>query len=414
MDPALTTRRAAIATGGAVSALGLGLETLEAAVRDHPSGLRECPRLAGRGFQSTVAGFVPEEIWHELRQRDPAHADTPAFLLADAALREASNPLWNRRADDRATPSGAGQAGWSAPPASRRGLVLSTTKAEITALEREFRQQPCSPIAQRQLFPALLAADLAAAHGITGPVQCVSTACISGLLAIQQGALLIEEDQADLVFVVGVDLLSDFVLSGFSTLKSLEPGGCRPFDADRKGLSLGEGAGALVLVRSETLAPPALTVTGWGSSNDANHLTGPSRDGSGLALAILRALQKAGTPPEAVDFVHTHGTGTPYNDAMEGMALRWVFGARVPPYCSSKGWFGHTLGAAGLLETLVCLVAARQQILPGTAGLRTPDPSVPDSLLRAPRPAASLRRLLKLNAGFGGTNAALLLEWGGA
>ena len=126
-----------------------------------------------------------------------------------------------------------------------------------------------------------------------------------------------------------------------------------------------------------------------------------------------RALRKAGVAPREIDFVHAHGTGTSYNDAMEGMALRAVFGDRVPPYCSSKGMFGHTLGAAGLLETIVCLIAARNQLLPGTPGLQSRDPSVPDSLLDKPRPAGSLRRILKLNAGFGGVNAALVLEWGG-
>lgn len=419
MDPAVTAPRVAIAASGAVNALGLGLERLEQAVRANATGLRDCPRLSGKGYQSTVGGFVPDEVWRQLRERDPAHGDAPAFLLADAALRETLLGLQSSGSEETpgfpGAPTGSCERSHlDATPASRRGLVLSTTKAEITALERAFHQQPCSVTAQRHLFPALLAADLAASHNLAGPVRCVSIACISGLLAIQQGALLIQEDKADLVFVVGVDLLSDFVLSGFTTLKSLEPGGCRPFDVDRKGLSLGEGAGAVALVRRETLASPALVVKGWGSSNDANHLTGPSRDGSGLALAMNRALQKAGITPDAVDFVHTHGTGTPYNDAMEGMALRLVFDAQVPPFCSSKGLFGHTLGAAGLLETLVCLAAARQQMLPGTPGLRTPDPSVPDSLLQTPRRAESLRHLLKLNAGFGGTNAALVLEWEGA
>jgi 3-oxoacyl-(acyl-carrier-protein) synthase len=392
----------AIAASGEVTALGLGRERLEEAVLANASGLRDCPRLAGKGHQSTVGGFVPDEVWRSLRERDPAHADAPAFLLADAALREARADLRN-----------GGSSLLDNVPASRRGLVLSTTKAEITALEGAFHQQPISATARRHLFPALLAADLGAAHDIAGPVQCVSIACVSGLIALQQAALLIQEDKADLVFVVGVDLFSDFVLSGFTVLRSLDPGGCRPFDADRKGLSLGEGAGAVALARRETTAFPALTVTGWGSSNDANHLTGPSRDGSGLALAMNRALKKAGAAPRSIDLAHAHGTGTSYNDAMEGMALRSVFGNPVPPYCSSKGLFGHTLGAAGLLETIVCLIAARHQLLPGTPRLQCPDPSVPDSLLQKPRPAESLRRILKLNAGFGGVNAALVLEWGG-
>ena len=410
MDPALSTGKIALAAGGAVSALGLGLHRLEEAACSNLGAVRECPRLAGKGYQSTRVGSVPDEVWALLRDRDPEHAETPAFLLADAALRETLHGL-EAGAPNPGSTSMAGGSESSLPPPARRGLVLSTTKAEITALERGLSGSPCPALTRRHLFPALLAEDLAAAHGIAGPVQCVSAACISGLLAIQQGVLLIQEGRADLVLVVGVDLLSAFVLTGFTTLKSLEPEGCRPFDVDRRGLSLGEGAGAVALLRRERVAAPVLSVTGWGSSNDANHLTGPSRDGSGLALAIQRALARAGTPPEAIDFVHTHGTGTPYNDAMEALALRTVFPARVPPFCSSKGLIGHTLGAAGLLETLLCLAAARHQMLPGTPGLTTPDPAMPHSLLRTPRPAESLRHILKLNSGFGGTNAGLVLEW---
>jgi 3-oxoacyl-(acyl-carrier-protein) synthase len=402
MDSTLKPARAAIAGAGAVTAVGLGMGALENAVRGNLTGLRPCPRFAGRGYQSTVTGWVPEEAVADLRQRDPAHAGASAFLLADAALREATSEFLRSRS--AATPI---------PPPARRALVLSTTKADITVLEQAALGLPGPTGSPHHLFPALLAADLAATHEIAGPVQCVSVACVSGLLALQQGALLIQEDKADAVFVVGVDLLSHFVLSGFTALKSLDPNGCRPFDAQRKGLSLGEGAGAVVLTRRDALPSTALVIAGWGSSNDANHLTGPSRDGSGLALAIERALAKAGVPPDNVDFVHAHGTGTAYNDAMEGMALRRTFVRRVPPFCSSKGLLGHSLGAAGLLEVIVCLVAARLQILPGTPGLHQPDPSLPDSVVAASRPSPPLRCLLKINAGFGGTNAALVLEWEG-
>jgi 3-oxoacyl-(acyl-carrier-protein) synthase len=398
MDSTLKPPRVAIAGCGAATAAGLGMESLEQAVRANASGLRHCPRLEGNGYQSTVAGWIPDEVFAQLRERDSAYADAPAFLLTDAALREAASGFLKNQPGGLPTPA-------------RRALILSTTKADITVLERAFRNQSNDASSQRHLYPAGLAADLAAAHEISGPVQCVSVACISGLLALQQGVLMIQENKADVAFVVGVDLLSHFVLSGFTTLKSLEPAGCRPFDAARKGLSLGEGAGAVALARRDAFSPPALVVAGWGSSNDANHLTGPSRDGSGLALAMNRALRTARVSPGAVDFVHAHGTGTPYNDAMEGMALRLVFPKCIPPYCSSKGLLGHTLGAAGLLETLVCLAAARLQLLPGTPNLQQPDPSLPDSVLAAPRPATSLQRILKLNAGFGGTNAALLLEW---
>ena len=386
----------AIAGAGAVTALGIGVEPMETALRVNASGLRPCENLAGKGYQSIVAGWVPDDTFNQLRSADPAHADARAFLLADAALKQAEQ--------NAAVPLK------SVSPA-RRGLVLSTTKADVEALERMFRRQPCSPVARRHIQPALLAADLAAARQICGPVQCVSAACISGLLAIQQGVSLVQRNLADLVFVVGVDLVSHFVLAGFTALKSLDPDGCRPFDRARIGLSLGEGAGALVLVRQDLLSSAdLLLVRGWGTSNDANHLTGPSRDGSGLALAISRALAKAQATPDSINYLHMHGTGTPYNDAMESLALRAVFGDRVPPFSSSKGMLGHTLGAAGVLETILCLIAVHAHTLPGTPRLRERDPVAPDSLLAVPQPATQLRRILKVNCGFGGTNSALVLE----
>jgi 3-oxoacyl-[acyl-carrier-protein] synthase II len=384
-----------IAGCGAVTALGSGVEPLEKALLANASGLRPCEKLAGKGYQSTVVGKVPEEVLEQLRADDPAHADARAFLLADAVLKQAEQS--------------AATALKRVPP-SRRALVLSTTKADIEALERTFRREPCSPGAQRHIQPALLAADLVAAREIRGVVQCVSAACISGLLAIQQGAVLLRRGQADLVFVVGVDLVSHFVLSGFTTLKSLDPEGCRPFDRARVGLSLGEGAGALVLVRCEGELPDSILVRGWGVSDDANHLTGPSRDGSGLATAISRALMKAGTSADQVDYVHTHGTGTVYNDAMEAQAFCAVFGERVPPFSSCKGMLGHTLGAAGILETILCQIAMRSKMLPGTPRLQEPDVGIPDSLLANPQPATRLRSVLKVNCGFGGTNAAVVLQ----
>jgi 3-oxoacyl-(acyl-carrier-protein) synthase len=442
-----------IAGCGAVSALGLGIEPLARALRANASGLRPCERLAGQGYQSTVAGWVPEEVLEQLRAEDPDHADARAFLFAESALKQAEQSTADLlgarpQADDGAsrgvvaqvskpavspTSKPAARAESERPrtaeapagletrdtadlevcatvPPTRRGLVLSTTKADIEALERVFHRQACSSVAQRHIHPALLAADLAAAHGIGGPRQCVSAACISGLLAIQQGAALIRRGAADLVFVVGVDLVSQFVLSGFTALKSLDPTGCRPFDRCRTGLSLGEGAGAMVLARSDVLPTTAVQVTGWGTSNDANHLTGPSRDGSGLALAISRALAKAGVAPDAIDYINAHGTGTPFNDNMESLALRAVFGERVPPFSASKGMLGHTLGAAGVLETILCLLAVHAQMLPGTPRLQERDPVAPASLIESPRPATRVRRILKVNCGFGGTNGAVVLE----
>jgi len=463
VEAAVNEPRVAIAGAGAVTALGLGVEPLRQALRTNAGGLRPRDRVIGKIRQAIIAGWVPEETVEQLCNNDPDHANSRAFLFAQAALRQAvedaANPNSSQNpvgADVRRLTTQEDQRLLTSSPAienkssrlncvppARKGLVLSTTKADIEALEtllksrssrgneapssksepphvgcyglEQVAEKPvhhlsCSPAAQRQIQPAFLAADLAAANQIAGPVQCVSAACISGLLAIQQGVALIRRGLADLVFVAGVDLVSEFVLAGFTALKSLDPEGCRPFDKTRVGLSLGEGAGAVVLARRDLLAGQAVLVTGWGTSNDANHLTGPSRDGAGLALAISRALARAGAAPGSIDYVNAHGTGTPYNDAMESLALRTVFGERVPPFSSSKGLLGHTLGAAGILETILCLAALETRMLPGTPRLRERDPVAPESLVHEPRPADRLRRILKINCGFAGTNAALVLE----
>ena len=366
----------------AVTALGDGLAPLEQALVNNTSALGPCNRFTGKNYQTNIVGAVPNALWEELRQAETDYADAPAFLLAHRVIRQLR-------------PHAAG----------RIGFVLSTTKADITALERVQAGQPCSEVARRHIFPGQLAADLATANNITGPIRCVSVACISGLLAIQTGAEMLRRREADAVIVAGVDLLSHFVLAGFTALKSLDSEGCHPFDRDRSGLSLGEGAGAVLLARGD-----GLTVAGWSSSNDANHLTGPSRDGSGLALAIQRALKKAGVQPNEVNFVNAHGTGTPYNDSMEARALRLIFGDNIPPFCSSKGLFGHTLGAAGVLETILCVLAARSGVAPGTPRLRVAGADIPTPIQIAPQRIASLRTIVKINAGFGGTNAALVLR----
>jgi 3-oxoacyl-(acyl-carrier-protein) synthase len=256
----------------------------------------------------------------------------------------------------------------------------------------------------------LFATDLATEFGARGPVQNVSNACGSGLVALMQGAKLIQRGAADAVLVVGVDLLSAFVVGGFTALKAIDPLGCRPFDQQRNGLSPGEAGAAVVLVRHTRGSGPATLIRGWGSSNDANHMTGPSRDGSGLAQAIRAALEMAQLAPDQIDYVNAHGTGTPYNDAMESAALQTVFGAALPPVSGLKGLVGHTLGAAGVLETIATALALQEQFLPGTPGLNTATPGFPASLVREPRSAPGLRQALKLNTGFGGVNGALCLS----
>jgi 3-oxoacyl-[acyl-carrier-protein] synthase II len=354
----------------------------------HASGVcSPTPVSAGSAlrFQSNVVGAAP-------RATD---TDDPAHQLATEALTEA-------RAEARDS--------ITSIPGDRIALVLSTTKANIEALERLSDGRPCSAAARRHLQPDLLAADLAKEHGACGPVQCVSVACMSGLVALQQGAKLIQRGAADAAFVVGVDHLSAFVVAGFTALKAIDPLGCRPFDRDRCGLTPGEAGAAIVLVREDLAPRPAVTIRGWGTGNDANHMTGPSRDGSGLAQAITAALAVARLNATDIEYVNAHGTGTPYNDAMESAALRTIFGDACPPVSGLKGMLGHTLGAAGVIETIACVVALREQLLPGTPRLTNFADGVPASLVKEPRVTTQLKHVLKLNTGFGGVNGALILE----
>jgi 3-oxoacyl-(acyl-carrier-protein) synthase len=376
----------AIAGYGAVSAAGPNTAALLTALRHNTSCLRPNERFTGPRFQSNIVGTAPID----------AATDNPAHQLARLALHEAvaqfhTSPLAQRILPDRL------------------GLVLSTTKANIEALERLSDGRPCSATARRHLQADLLAADLAAEFNACGPVQNISNACVSGLVALMQGAKLIQRGAADAVLVVGVDHLSAFVVGGFTALKAIDPEGCRPFDQNRRGLSPGEAGAAVLLLRGDFAPPDSITISGWGSSNDANHMTGPSRDGAGLAQAIRAALKVAGLSAAQIDYVNVHGTGTPYNDAMESAALRTVFGENIPPLSGVKGMLGHTLGAAGVVETIACVLALENQFLPGTPRLGAVADELPTSVKKIPQ-AASLRRVLKLNTGFGGVNGALILE----
>jgi len=383
--------RVLIAGCGAITAVGVGVDCLRKALRSNTSGLRSVERFDNPRFQSSVVGAAAV-----LDEED----DDPAFRLASCAIEDAFS---------RSAPVGEGRC-----TQDRLALVLSTTKANIEALERLADRRPCSESARRHLQPDLLAADLAKKFGMSGPVQCVSAACVSGLVALQQGAKLIQRGEADAALVVGVDHLSAFVVAGFSALKALDPAGCRPFDRDRCGLSPGEAGAAVVLVRAtkETKLAQSngIALVGWGGSNDANHLTGPSRDGSGLVRAIRRALASAGLDANAIDYINAHGTGTAYNDATEALALKTIFGEACPPLSGSKGMLGHTLGAAGIVETIVCCLAMQERFVPGTPRLKQPADGTPQRLAREPVFDVKLKTVLKLNTGFGGINGALVLR----
>lgn len=286
------------------------------------------------------------------------------------------------------------------PADPRLGFILSTTKGNIELLEQGKVQSP----GDLQLFP--LAAKLAKALGFTNTPLVISNACISGLLAILIGKRMIASGKYDRVIVCGADVVTKFVLSGFQSFQAVSDTICRPFDKDRNGINLGEAAATVLLSGEPSSSSANFSVLGGASSNDANHISGPSRTGEELAIAIKKAMGQSMLSRDDLDFVSAHGTATPYNDEMEAKAFQ-LAGLNHLPTNSLKGYYGHTLGAAGLLEAIIGMRSLEHGIVLPTlgfseAGLPVPL-SVTDQLLKIPG-----RYFLKTTAGFGGCNAAMV------
>ncbi len=300
------------------------------------------------------------------------------------------------------------------PPVPKESrLLTATTKGPIDLLEARLRgtDVPLEALLL-ETFPQQVAARL----GLAGSGLNLNAACASSTIALARGAALIAAGHADSVLVVCADLVSEFVFSGFSALQGLAATACRPFDRQRSGLTLGEGAAALLLMdaaRARREHRPVLAhLLGWGIANDAHHITAPARDGSGLLLAMEQALERAEVEPEEVAAISAHGTGTLYNDAMEMTAFDRLFGERPAPFHSLKGALGHTLGAAGGIEAAVACRSLAEQVLPPTVGCSDPDPAGAGQV-GAVAQRFSGQVMLSTNSGFGGINAALLLAAAG-
>jgi 3-oxoacyl-[acyl-carrier-protein] synthase II len=248
---------------------------------------------------------------------------------------------------------------------------------------------------------------------LKGEGQELNAACVSSTAGLALAAARIAAGEAGSALVVGADVVSRFTFTGFSSLRALTSSACRPFHAQRDGLMLGDAACALQLCDGGTadrLGLPRLArLSGWGIANDANHITGPARDGRGLVLALRQALDQAGAAPDAIAGFCAHGTATAYNDAMELTALDAVFGQRRFPCFGSKGSLGHSLGAVGGLEAALCLKALAAGAVPGTWGCDQPEERALGRFMASTQPLGP-GGLLTSNSGFGGLNAALLME----
>ena len=384
----------------------------------------------GRGYKANAEGFRagkvamrPISLFDVSRQRVKTAAEVelppglPPTRLNGRATRRIDRAarllLW-------AAHEAWQQACWE--PDEGLPVVLGTTSGGMSLGEAYYRQAIQQPHSHRRQPTRALhyqaqrqGLDLADAFGFTGPITVIANACAAGANAIGHAWELVRRGHASRVLAGGYDALSQLVFAGFDSLQALSPTQCRPFDAERDGLALGEGAAVLTL---ETLdaarrrgAEILAEIAGYGASTDAHHLTQPHPDGDAAFASMTAACESARLTPEQIGYVNAHGTGTPLNDSAEAAAInRWAGSrARSLPVSSTKSSIGHLLGAAGAVETVVCLMALKEQWLPPTSTLRKVDPLATFPVVQTPTDAR-LEYTLSNSFGFGGANASLILR----
>lgn len=377
-----------ISASAMVTSLGEGVEKNFSALLRGEVGVRRIvnPRVS----QSPVtAGIIPDSVYDALYER----YDRQRTLTEIIAVHCISSVLGNRSADGI-------------------GLVIASAKGNISLLEghsaewAEFHEETCEVVGSALLLGPM-ARRIATEFGINADdTFVVSNACISGITAVAVARRLILSGRYKEMIVVGVDTQNRFITSGFASFKSLSDDVCRPYDESRCGLNLGEACGAMLL----TSEGDGVCISGAALTDDANHISGPSRTGDGLYFAMRKAMAEAGA--DNVDMLQMHGTATAYNDEMESKACS-LAGLQNVPAQSLKPYFGHTMGASGVIETIMAAEELRNHVLVGTPGFETLGVPMPLNISRSnvKLPSGKVLRALKTASGFGGTNAALILEY---
>jgi nodulation protein E len=394
--------RVGISGVGAVSAAGLGADCLWRAARDGVSGISELSLPRGEGLHVRLAGQVPDF---------EAAADLPAAVarrcdrftqFAHVAVAEALRQ------------AGLADAQLDGP---RTAVVVGTSIGGTQTIDDGtydfYRGHRLNPLAIPTLIPSAVASHLSITHGVTGPCFVVSSACSSAGQAIGTALQLIRAGLVDRVIAGGAEAcITPVTVKMWEMLRVLSPDRSRPFCSDRNGMTLGEGAGALILESEAALAArgatPLAWLAGYGTSSDARDIVQPDLDGA--VAAIEAALADAGLSPAGIDYINAHGTGTVLNDANEAAAIHRVFGARAAelPVSSTKPVIGHTFGASGALELIVAIGALREKVVPPQINITTPDPKCALFLppVAAERPLAAV---LSNSFAFGGINACLVV-----
>lgn len=431
-----TSRHRVVVTGlGAITSQGNSLDDFWGGVSSGRVAIREVTHLPMDGYRTSLGGEVQDPA---LPEHDYLHPDGFHDRALDFTVKAAEEAMANCGVGVGAGASGAGGSaaagsddggtvanGSAAIPAERWGVVIGTCNAGLLAGEEWYRRREAGEKPDPRLVllvpPQAFSEALSGIFGLRGPVLSVDTACAASANAIGYAAELIRNGQADAVLTGGADAFSDILYAGFNSLESLSPEPAAPYSRDRKGLSLGEGSGMLVLMREDLAreqgAPVLAEILGYGLSADGYHPTAPHPEGRGAARAIQTALAQGGVSPDEVAYVNSHGTGTPKNDPAETAATKVGLGedaAHRAAVSSTKSMIGHLLGGAGAIEAISTVKTLEQQLAPPTASFTEPDPDCDlDYITEGPR-AMDIDIAVSNNFAFGGANASIVFARAGA
>jgi 3-oxoacyl-[acyl-carrier-protein] synthase II len=389
-------RRVVVTGLGAMSPFGAGVKAYWAGLAAGTCAIRPLTLLDAEGFRCRIAAEVPELAVGSPRR---SRADRLALAAALEALEDA---------------------GLSSSDRADTALVVGAVGGGMLEAEAWYwarargEQPPRGAAALRAMLPGSHAEALGHRLRLGGPRHTVVTACSSGAVAVAEAAELIADGAADVAIAGGVDGMTRMCFMGFNALKLLDPEPCRPFDRDRRGMSIGEGAAFVVLEAAERARARGARVyaelAGHGMTTDAFHVTAPEPEGEGMARAMRAALAAGGVSAGDVGYVNAHGTATPQNDRIEARAIGRVFGSGRVLVSSTKSMIGHTMAAAGGLEAVATVLTLVHEVIPPTATLVNPDPEVTfDCVPRVAREAA-VEHAISNSFGFGGQNVTLLFR----
>lgn len=385
---------------GVVSSLGFGREAFWDAIVKGRSGFTKIQSFdtadLGRDIAGEVRGFEARDFLTAAEAKRMGRCSAFALSAARMAVEDA-----------KLSPEQlAGE---------RTSVILGTTMGEadvIAELEDAWIHRGAAAVDIAKLpryGTTLLPIHLARAFGARGMVQTLPAACAAGNYSIGHASDLIRSGRADIVIAGASELLQKFQFSGFVRLGAVAPERCQPFDKNRKGLIVGEGAGILVLESEEHAVRRGATalaeVGGYGLACDAHHITRPHPDGEGSLVAMREAIRRSGIEPDAVDFVNAHGTGTHHNDRVESRVIREVFGDRAVPISSMKGMLGHCMGAASALEAVACVMTVQTGVYPPTVSYETPDPECDVHLVANEAARGPAEVVVNNSLAFGGYDA---------